>query len=130
MVPIVRLVELSDLFLPDLFSVKECLQWRSAATLFPLMCPFDVVMFHPDIQIGLQFLQRVIQFPPEGNLVKLVQNCFVEAFADAICLRMSCLCLGMLYAVYAQIKLVIMCFQLTAIFRAPVRQHADNAHFL
>ena len=129
MVPIVRLVELSDLFLPDLFSVKECLQWRSAATLFPLMCPFDVVMFHPDIQIGLQFLQRVIQFPPEGNLVKLVQDGLVETFADAVCLRMSCLGLGMLYAVYAQIKLVVMRFQSAAVLCAPVRQHADNAHF-
>ncbi len=53
MAPVVRLVELSDLFLPEQFSVKECLHGRSAAALFTLMCPFSVVMFHPDVQIGL-----------------------------------------------------------------------------
>ena len=70
------------------------------------MRPFGVVLLQPDVQVGLQLFQRVIQFPPEGNLVKFVQNGFVEAFADAICLRMPCLGFGMLYAVYAQIKLV------------------------
>ena len=53
----------------------------------------------------------------------------MEAFADAVCLRMSRLGLGVLYAVYAQIKLVIVGFQPAAVFRASVRQHADNAHF-
>ena len=72
----------------------------------------------------------MIQFTPEGNLIKFVQNGFVEALADAICLRMSRPGLCMLYAIYAQIKLVIMLFQLAAISCAPIRQDADNAHSL
>ena len=72
----------------------------------------------------------MIQFPPEGNLVKLVQNGLVEALADAVCLRMPRLSFGMLYAVYAKIKLVIVRFQLAAVFCASVCQDADNAHFL
>jgi hypothetical protein len=43
----------------------------------------------------------MIQFPPEGNLIKLLQDGFVEAFADAVCLRMPGL--GMLYAVYTKV---------------------------
>ena len=54
----------------------------------------------------------------------------MEAFADAVCLRMPRLGLGVVYAVYAQIELVIVYFQLAAVFRAPVRQDADNPHFL
>lgn len=38
--------------------------------------------------------------------------------------------LGVLYAVYAKIQFVIVLFELAAVFRAPVRQDADNAHFL
>ena len=62
-----------------------------------------IVILYPGVQVGLEFIQRVIHFSPEGNLVKLVQDGFMEAFANAVCLRMSRLGLGMLYAVYAQI---------------------------
>lgn len=40
----------------------------------------------------------MIQFSPEGNLVKLLQDGFVEAFADAVCLWMPRLDLGVFYA--------------------------------
>ena len=66
----------------------------------------------------------MIQFAPEGNLVKLVQNGFMKTRADAV-LWVTCLCLGVLYDVYAQIKLVVMRFQLPAIFCTSVRQYAD-----
>ena len=72
----------------------------------------------------------MIQFSPECNLIKLVQNCLVEAFADTISLRMSRFGLGVFYAVYTQIKLVVVRFQLATVFRSPIRQDADNAHFL
>ncbi len=58
-----------------------------------------------------------------------MQDGLVEAFANAVCLRMPRLCLGVLDTVYAQIKLVIMRFQPAAVFCAPICQHADNAHF-
>lgn len=72
----------------------------------------------------------MIQFTLEGNLVKLVQKGFVKALADAVCLWMTCLCLDMLYVVYAQIKLVVMRFQLPVIFCASVRHYADKVYFL
>lgn len=53
MVPVGSLVELSDLFLPEFFSVKESLHERSAAAHFSLMCPFGVIILQPSVQIGL-----------------------------------------------------------------------------
>jgi hypothetical protein len=85
---LVRLVELSDLFLPELFSVKEYLYWHSAATHFTLMHPFGVVVLQPSVQVGLQLFKRMIQFIPECNLVKLMQDSFVEKLTDAVDLRM------------------------------------------
>lgn len=41
------------------------------------------------------------------NLAKLVQNGVMIALAYSVCLWMTCLCLGVLYAVNAQIKLVL-----------------------
>lgn len=61
-------------------------------------------------------------------MVKLVQNGFVEAFADAVCLRVTRSDLRMLDVVYAQIQLVR--FQLPAILRSPVGQDTAKAHFL
>ena len=59
-----------------------------------------------------------------------MQDGFMETLADTVCLRMPRLGFGMLYTVYAQIQLVIMSFELAAVFCTPVRQDADNAHFL
>ena len=53
MVPIVRLVELYDLFLPELLSIKECLLGRSGTASFALMCPLVVVKVQPGVQIDL-----------------------------------------------------------------------------
>jgi hypothetical protein len=39
-------------------------------------------MIQPGIQAGLRLLQRVIQFAPESNLLKLPQNGFVDAGLD------------------------------------------------
>ena len=54
----------------------------------------------------------------------------MKPLADAVRLRMPGLGLCVFYAVYAKEQLVIMRFELTAVFRAPVRQDADDAHFL
>jgi hypothetical protein len=89
LLPLVRLIEPSGLFLPERFSVKGRLHERSAAAHFPLMCSFGVVMLQSGIQFGLQLHQRMIQFAPEGNLIKLLQDGFGETFADTVCLRMS-----------------------------------------
>ena len=76
------------------------------------MRPLVVVMLQPSVQIDLQFFQRMVQFTPEGNLVKFVQDGFVEAFADTVCLWMPRFGLGVFYAVYAKIQLIIVFLEL------------------
>lgn len=48
-----RPVELSDLFLPKLFSVKQRLHWSSATAHFALVRSFRVVVLKPGIQVCL-----------------------------------------------------------------------------
>ena len=72
----------------------------------------------------------MIQLTPEGNSIKFVQNRFMKTLADAVCLRMPRLGLGVLYAVYAKVQFIIVLLELSAIFRASVRQDADKTHFL
>ena len=59
-----------------------------------------------------------------------MQDRFVKTLADAVCLRMPRLGLGMFSVIYAQIKLVIMRFQLAAVLGTLIRQDADNTRFL
>lgn len=56
----VRLVKLSDLFVPEVCAIKQGLHGRPAAAHFPLMGSFCIVVLQPDIQIALQLLQRVV----------------------------------------------------------------------
>lgn len=78
-----------------------------------------VVIRQPFIEIGLQLFNGAIYLAPERDLVKLLQNGLVEAFANAIGLRMAYLSLGMLDVVKRQVKLIVVCFGLAAVFRAP-----------
>ncbi len=52
-----------------------------------LMRALLVIVVQPDIQIALQLLNREMYFAAECDLVKLLQNSFMEAFTDVICLR-------------------------------------------
>jgi len=99
----VRLIKLSGLLLPERFSFNECLHGRSAAAHLSLMGSFCVVVGYPVIQVCLQLFQRLIQLAPKRNPVKLVQNCFMEPFADAVCLRMSGLGFGVFNVINAKV---------------------------
>jgi hypothetical protein len=65
---------------------------------------------------------------PERDLVKLVENPLVEAFADAVGLRMIRLGFGVLDVIQGHVKLVIMLRQSAAIFGAVVSQHTKQHH--
>lgn len=52
------------------------------------MRPPFVVLLHPRIQVGLEFLQRSIDLLSERHAVQLVQHRFVEPFTDPVGLRM------------------------------------------
>ena len=120
--------EFSDLFLPDGLAIEQGLHGGSATAHLALVSPICVILLQPCVQVGLQLLQRVIQFAPERNPIKLVQYRFVEALADAVCLGVTRLALGVFDAVDGQIQLVVMRLHLATVFRASVRQHTDDAH--
>ena len=94
------------------------------------MCPLYVIVSQPFIQVFLQLLKRLIQLAPERNLIKFLQDGLMETFTDAICLGMTGFALGMLNTIDRKIPFLIVCFQLATVFRSPVCQHTDNAHFL
>ena len=124
--PSVRLVELPDLFCPEGFPLKERLHGSPSRAHFTLS--LGVVAIYPYIQVGLKLLQRLIQLSPEDNLIKLIQNSFVESLTDAICLRMTRFGLRVLNAIHAEIKFIIMGLNLAAVLCASVCQHADESH--
>lgn len=43
-----------------------------------------IVRVAPRVKIDLQFFHRRVDLLAEGNLIKLVQDCLVEAFADPV----------------------------------------------
>jgi hypothetical protein len=67
-----------------------------------------VVVRHPIIQIGLQLLDRAVNPAPECDLIELLQDGFVEAFANAVGLRATHFGLGVFDVIQGQIELVIM----------------------
>ncbi len=58
-----------------------------------------------------------------------MQNGLVEVFADAVGLRARPGS-GMIDAVHAKARLLIVCFQFAAVFRPSVGQDTDNPHVL
>ena len=90
------------------------------------MCSILVLVANPAIQIGLQFLQRGVRLAPEGHPVKLIQNCFVEAFADAVCLRVKRLGFGVLNVIERQVELVIMRLWLATILGASIGENSNH----
>ncbi len=53
MVLFVRLVELSDLFFPEVLSFKEGLHGRSTAAHFTLVSPLRIVVIYPCVKVSL-----------------------------------------------------------------------------
>ena len=89
-----------------------------------------VVVPKPFIKVMLEFFYRPVDFLPEGNLIKLLQDCLVEPFADAIGLWMCRLCLRMLDIIYCKVELVIVVFCLAAVFCSTVSKDPDDSHAL
>ena len=71
------------------------------------MGAFGVVMVEPFIEIYLKLLDGLKQGLAERDLIKLLQDRFVETLADAIGLRRLHLGFGMLDVIDGQEKLVI-----------------------
>jgi hypothetical protein len=61
---------------------------------------------------------------PEGDTIKFVEHCFVEALTDAIGLWALGLGAGVIDVLDCKIELVLVMFGIAAIFRPAVGQHA------
>jgi hypothetical protein len=96
-----------ELILSDLLLILQYLHRCSSAAHYALMGSFIIVVFQPVVQILLQLIKVAIELLAECDLVELVQDRLMEAFADAIDLRCLTLCLGMVNVVDCQEQVVI-----------------------
>src|SRR6516165_11579690 len=60
------------------------------------MWPLVIVGFDPEIEIVLQVRDRGIELLAEGDAVKLIEDCLVEALADSIIRHDACDAFGCL----------------------------------
>lgn len=83
-----------------------------------------VVIAHPFIQISLKLLQVIVQFFTESNGIKLLLHGSVEAFADAVGLRMADLRFAVLYAFNVQVKFILVVLQFALVFGTAISQYS------
>ena len=85
------------------------------------MRPLFVVVFHPLIEVFLQFLHIVVYLLAKGNVVKLMLYRFVEALAVAIALGSSSPRFAVIDVLNGQVELVFVMLAVAAVFGPPVR---------
>ena len=70
------------------------MHWSFSVTIFSTMRALLIVIPHPLVEIPLKHFNGVIDFFAECNLIKLIENDFMESFANAIGLWRFCLDFG------------------------------------
>lgn len=90
------------------------------------MWSFVVVIFQPDIQIGLQFLYVAIYLFTECGGIELILHGSVEAFTYPVCLWALCLGLGVVYVLDSQIQLELMVLPCATVLSPPVCEDAQQ----
>ena len=88
------------------------------------MGPGLVELSHPEIEVGLQVLDRLVELLAEGDAIKLVEHGLVEALDDAVGLRALGLGSGVVDVLDREIEFVFVAVVGSAIFGPPVGQHA------
>ena len=79
-----------------------------------LMWPLLIVLADPQIEIGLQLVDRTIHLFTERDTVELVEHRSVEAFADAVGLRALGLGARVIDVLNREIELVLVPFGIAA----------------
>ncbi len=100
----------------------EGLQGSTPVTVFATVRAFCIVMRHPLVEVSLKFIQGGIDFLAEGNVIKFFFNGSVEAFADAVGLRMVGLGFAMVNIFNRQVELILVVFEQAIMFRASIGQ--------
>src|SRR3954470_18696475 len=89
---------------------RECIQkglhWCFAEAPTALMWPRLIVLADPQIEIGLQLVDRTIHLLAECDTIELIQHGLVEALADAVGLRALGLGAGVIDVLDRKIELV------------------------
>ena len=89
-----------------------------------------VVLLNPHIQIGLQLLQRLVDFTPKCGGVKLILNGLVKPLANAVGLWMLDLGSGVLDVFQVQIQLKLVLLSIAAVLAASVSEDAQQWYIL
>ena len=74
-------------FLPLGDPIQKRLHGSSPATHPALVGSRQIIFLKPSVKVFLQTFDTVVDLFPQSDLIKLVKHSFVEAFADAVCLR-------------------------------------------
>jgi hypothetical protein len=82
------------------------------------------------IQIRLQFFQGAVDLFSESDIIKFLFDRPVEAFADAVGLRMTGFGLAVVNILNGQIKLVFVMFEGAFVFGPPIRQNPQQFQVL
>src|SRR6201981_3918222 len=90
------------------------------------MWPLLIVLAEPQIEIGLQLVDRTIHLFAERDTVELVENRFVEALADSVGLRALGLGSQVIDVLDRKVKLVFVSLRVATILTAAVGQYAQK----
>ena len=110
-----------------MLGVLEGLRWRFAVAISSAVRPFLVVVGDPLIEIGLQFFDGLVNLLSESNLVKLLQNRLMKAFADAVGLRASGFCFRVVDVLDGQVELILVVLPVAAVFGAAISSSHRSA---
>ncbi len=82
-------------------------------------------MGEPLIQIGLQLFDRLVNLLSERNLLKLLWNRFVKAFADAVGLWASRFRLRVVDVLHRHVELILVMLSIAATLSAAIREDSQ-----
>ena len=100
--------------------LTEGLHGRFAVAIFPAVRPPVVIFTQVSLQVNLQFLHGGVEFFAEGDVVELLLECAMEAFADTVGLRRTGFSSAVVDVFYSEIKLVGVVLHFAAILRSPI----------
>jgi hypothetical protein len=85
-----------------------------------------IVLTDPQIEIGLQLIDRTIHLFAEGDPVELVEHRFVEALTDAVGLRALGLGPRVIDVLDSKVELVFVALWVAAILTAAIGEYAQQ----
>ena len=72
-----------------MYTISPGLHRGLAETPVALMGPNFIELLEPDVNVGLQLREALVDVFPESHAIKLIQNGFVKSLADPVGLRVS-----------------------------------------